>query len=411
MQPKTFSIFSLPVIVGALGFFVDIYDLLLFNIVRKSSFRDLGVPEDAMKDIGESIISWQMFGLTIGGILWGIMGDKKGRKSVLFGSILLYSLATIGNGFVQTVEQYTWLRFIAGLGLAGELGASITLTSELLPKEKRGIAAALIATSGVMGTITAYFVHNLSGENWRLCYFIGGGMGIALLFLRVGVLESKLYDVTKNAQVKMGNFLMILNNQERFWRYMRCIFIGLPVWFVIGVMISFSDEFAKRFGIEDFDQPKALMLQYVALAFGDMGAGFLSNYLRSRKKTLLIYYGILSFFMILFFALKGGGSAFNMYAICMGLGFGSGISVVYITMSAEQFGTNLRATAAISIPNLVRGFLPLILVIFQYLRRDQMLNNYVTAAWVTGLFIVALGLWSVIKTKETFEKDLDYLEH
>jgi putative MFS transporter len=411
MQPKTFSIFSLPVIVGALGFFVDIYDLLLFNIVRKSSFRDLGVPEDAMKDIGESIISWQMFGLTIGGILWGIMGDKKGRKSVLFGSILLYSLATIGNGFVQTVEQYTWLRFIAGLGLAGELGASITLTSELLPKEKRGIAAALIATSGVMGTITAYFVHNLSGENWRLCYFIGGGMGIALLFLRVGVLDSKLYDVTKNAQVKMGNFLMILNNQERFWRYMRCIFIGLPVWFVIGVMISFSDEFAKRFGIEDFDQPKALMLQYVALAFGDMGAGFLSNYLRSRKKTLLIYYGILSFFMILFFALKGGGSAFNMYAICMGLGFGSGISVVYITMSAEQFGTNLRATAAISIPNLVRGFLPLILVLFQYLRSDQMLNNYVTAAWVTGLFIVALGLWSVIKTKETFEKDLDYLEH
>jgi len=410
MQPKKYSIFSLPVIVGALGFFVDIYDLLLFNIVRKSSFRDLGVPEDAMKDIGESIISWQMFGLTIGGILWGMMGDKKGRKSVLFGSILLYSLATIANGFVQTVDQYTWLRFIAGLGLAGELGASITLTSELLPKEKRGIAAALIATSGVMGTITAYFVHNLSGENWRLCYFIGGGMGIALLFLRVGVLDSKLYDVTKNAQVKMGNFLMILNNQERFWRYMRCIFIGLPVWFVIGVMISFSDEFAKRFGIEDFDQPKALMLQYVALAFGDMGAGFLSNYHRSRKKTLLIYYGILSFFMILFFALKGGGSAFNMYAICMGLGFGSGISVVYITMSAEQFGTNLRATAAISIPNLVRGFLPLILVIFQYLRSDQMLNNYVTAAWVTGLFIVALGLWSGIKTKETFEKDLDYLE-
>lgn len=411
MQPKTYSIFSLPVIVGALGFFVDIYDLLLFNIVRKSSFRDLGVPDDAMKDIGESIISWQMFGLTIGGILWGMMGDKKGRKSVLFGSILLYSLATIANGFVQTVDQYTWLRFIAGLGLAGELGASITLTSELLPKEKRGIAAALIATSGVMGTITAYFVHDLSGENWRLCYFIGGGMGIALLFLRVGVLDSKLYDVTKNAQVKMGSFLMMLNNRERFFRYLRCIFIGLPVWFVIGVMISFSDEFAKRFGIEDFDQPKALMLQYVALAFGDMGAGFLSNYLRSRKKTLLIYYGILSFFMILFFATKGGGSAFNMYAICMGLGFGSGISVVYITMSAEQFGTNLRATAAISIPNLVRGFLPLILVLFQYLRSDQMLNNYVTAAWVTGLFIVALGLWSVIQTKETFEKDLDYLEH
>jgi putative MFS transporter len=411
MQQKTYGIFSLPVIVGALGFFVDIYDLLLFNIVRKSSFRDLGVAEDAMKDVGESIISWQMIGLTIGGILWGIMGDKKGRKSVLFGSILLYSLATIANGFVQTVEQYTWLRFIAGLGLAGELGASITLTSELLPKEKRGIAAAIIATSGVMGTITAYFVHYLSGEDWRLCYFIGGGMGLALLFLRIGVLDSSLYDATKNAQVKMGNFFMLINNKERLQRYLRSIFIGLPVWYVIGVMISFSDEFARRFGIEDFDQPKALMLQYVALAFGDMGAGFLSNYLRSRKKTLLIYYGILIFFLILFFATKGGGNAFNMYAICMGLGFGSGISVLYITMSAEQFGTNLRATAAISIPNLVRGFLPLILLMFQFLRSEKMLNNYVTAAMITGILIVALGLWSVLKTQETFEKDLDYLEH
>src|SRR5215213_11354411 len=212
MQKKAYGIFSLPVIVGALGFFVDIYDLLLFNIVRRSSFRDLGVAESAMKNIGESIISWQMLGLTIGGIAWGILGDKAGRKKVLFGSILLYSLATIANGFVKDVDQYTWLRFIAGLGLAGELGASITLTSELLPKEKRGIGAAIIATSGVMGTITAYFVFNLSGENWRLCYFIGGGMGLALLFLRIRVLESGMYDSAKHENVQMGNFLMFLNN-------------------------------------------------------------------------------------------------------------------------------------------------------------------------------------------------------
>lgn len=410
MQPKTYGIFSLPVIVGALGFFVDIYDLLLFNIVRISSFRDLGVPEDDMKDIGESIISWQMIGLTIGGLIWGMLGDKKGRKSVLFGSILLYSLATIANGFVQTVEQYTWLRFIAGLGLAGELGASITLTSELLPKEKRGIAAAIIATCGVMGTITAYFVHALSGEDWRLCYFIGGAMGLCLLFLRVKVLDSRLYDSTKEQHVQMGNLWMLVNNRERFFRYLRSITIGLPVWYAIGVIVTFSDEFAKRFGIEGFDQPKALMLQYVALAFGDMGAGFLSNHLRSRKKTLSIYYGIMAFFLFLFFALKGGGSATAMYLIIMGIGFGSGISVVYITMSAEQFGTNLRATAAISIPNLVRGFLPLILLLFQFLRSEMLLNDYVTAAWVTGMLVVALGYWSVRHTAETFEKDLDYLE-
>jgi putative MFS transporter len=410
MGQKQYGIFSLPVIVGALGFFVDIYDLLLFSIVRRASFTDLGVAESELKNIGENIISWQMIGLTIGGIFWGILGDKKGRKNVLFGSILLYSLATIANGFVKSVDQYTWLRFIAGLGLAGELGASITLTSELLPKEKRGIAAAIIATSGVLGTIAAYFVYSLSGEDWRLCYFIGGGMGLALLFLRMGVLESSVYDTAKHAHVQMGNFWMFFKNRDRFLRYLRGILIGLPVWYVIGILISFSDEFANRFGIKGFDQPKALMLQYVALAFGDMSAGFLSNYLKSRKKTLLIFYAILAFFVLMFFGLKGGGNAFNMYLICMGLGFGSGLSVLYITMSAEQFGTNLRATAAISIPNLVRGFLPLMLVFFQLIRSESLLNNYVTAAWVVGAIIISVGFISVLRSKETFGRDLDYLE-
>lgn len=410
MQQKQYGVFSLPVIVGALGFFVDIYDLLLFNIVRIKSFRELGVAEDAMKNYGENILNWQMIGLGIGGIIWGMLGDKKGRKSVLFGSILLYSLATIANGFVQTVEQYTWLRFIAGLGLAGELGASITLTSELLPKEKRGIGAAIIATSGVFGTITAYIVYKLSGEDWRLCYFIGGGMGIALLFLRVKVLESGMYDSTKQKNVSLGNFLMFFTNADRFFRYLRGILIGLPVWYIIGILISFSDEFAKRFGISGFDQPTALMLQYVALAFGDMGAGVFSNYIKSRKKTLLIFYAIATFFIILFFALKGGGSAFNMYLICMGLGFGSGISVLYITMSAEQFGTNLRATAAISISNLVRAFLPLISILFKWLRSENVLNNYVTAAWVTGIVVMIVAFISALYTRESFAKDLNYVE-
>lgn len=410
MQPKQYGIFSLPVIVGALGFFVDIYDLLLFNIVRISSFRELGVAEDSLKTTGESILIWQMIGLTIGGIVWGILGDKKGRKSVLFGSILLYSVATIANGFVNDIEHYKWLRFIAGLGLAGELGASITLTSELLPKEKRGIAAAIIATSGVAGTIVAYFVHNLSGEDWRLCYFIGGGMGLALLLLRVSVLESRMYDKVKEAQVKMGNIGMILFNRERLFRYLRAIFIGLPVWYIIGVLISFSDEFAKKFGIEKFDQSKALMLQYVALAAGDMTAGFLSNVLKSRKKTLLIFYAITAIFIALFFSLEGGGNATNMYLLCMGLGFGSGISVVYITMSAEQFGTNLRATAAISIPNLVRGCLPLILLLFQFLRSKNVFNSYVTGAWITAIVVMVIGLVSVLYTKETFGKEMDFTE-
>ena len=409
-QQKQFGLFSLPVIVGALGFFVDIYDLLLFSIVRIGSLRDLGADENSIKTIGESIVSWQMIGLTVGGILWGIMGDKRGRKSVLFGSIVLYSLATIANGFVQTIDQYLWLRFIAGLGLAGELGASITLTSELLPKEKRGLASTIIATSGVLGTITAYMVYDLTDENWRLCYFIGGGMGFALLMLRVGVLESSLYDSARKGETQFGNFLMFFTSRERFLRYLRGILIGLPVWYTIGLLVSFSDEFARQFGIKDFNQPKALMLQYVALVFGDVSSGLVSHWLKSRKKTLLIYYSIIATFIFLFFAWRGGGSAFNLYLICMGLGVGSGLSVMYITMSAEQFGTNLRATAAISIPNLVRGFLPLMLLLFQWLRSENILNDYVTAAWVTGAVVMVSGFLSVLYTKETFAKDLDYIE-
>jgi putative MFS transporter len=409
-KEKTYGIFSLPVVVGALGFFVDVYDLLLFNIVRRSSFQDLGVTGEAMKTVGERIISWQMVGLMVGGIAWGMLGDKKGRKSVLFGSILLYSIATIANGFVTSVEQYTWLRFIAGLGLAGELGASITLTCELLPKEKRGIAAALIATCGIFGTTAAYYIHFLSDENWRLCYYIGGGMGFALLLLRVGVLDSRMYNLTRDQHVPMGNFWMLLNNRERFFRYLRCILIGAPVWYCIGVLITFSDEFAKQFGITGFDQPKALMLQYLALAAGDMFAGFFSTWIKSRKKTLFIYYGITILFASLFFGFKGGGSALNMYLICMGLGFGSGMSVLYITMSAEQFGTNLRATAAISIPNFVRGLLPLILLLFQALRQEGVLNSYVTAAWVTGAIFITFGLISVIYTRESYGADLDFVE-
>lgn len=410
MQQKKYGIFSLPVLVGSLGFFVDIYDLLVFNITRKSSFKDLGVSADAAKTIGENILNWQMLGLVIGGLCWGIMGDKRGRKSVLFGSILLYSLATIANGFVQDITTYTILRFVAGLGLAGELGASITLTAEILPKEKRGLAAAIIATSGVMGTITAYFVHDWSGNDWRLCYFIGGGMGLALLFLRVSIIDSSMYTAVKKAEAKLGSIVMLVNSKERFIRYFRAILIGLPVWYVIGVLISFSDEFAKQFGITGFDQPKALMLQYVALAFGDMGAGILSNYLKSRKKTLVLYYTIVTIFIALFFVLKGGGNATNMYLLCMGLGFGSGISVLYITMSAEQFGTNLRATAAISIPNMVRGFLPLISILFKFLRSDHALNNYITAAWVTGILVLVAGWIAVYYTKETFGREMDFME-
>ena len=407
MNQKQQGIFSLTVIVGALGFFVDIFDLLLFNIIRKPSLTSLGLSPQEVLIQGENILSWQMIGQLLGGILWGVMGDKKGRLSVLFSSIILYSVASIANGFVTDPQQYLILRFVAGFGLAGELGASITLVSEMLSKEKRGIASTLIATTGVLGAITAYFVFKLSNDNWRLCYFVGGGMGILLLFLRVSVMESSMFAKLKETNVYRGNFFMFFNNKERFLRYMRGIIIGLPVWYMIGVLITFSDQFGKEMGIENIDPAKAVFCQYAALVLGDVSAGLLSNYIKSRKKTLFIYYGISSFFMLLYF-LQSGGSAMNMYLICAGLGLGSGISVLYITMSAEQFGTNLRATAAISIPNMVRGALPLVLLLFKGIR--SVTNNYFTGGWICGLIVMLLAVVAAYYTKESYGKDLNFME-
>ena len=404
---KPVGLFHIAVIVSALGFFVDVYDLLLFGIIRKPSLTALGLSPQQVLEQGEMIISIQMIGLLIGGIIFGIIGDKKGRLSVLFGSILLYSIANILNGFVTNTSQYAILRFIAGVGLAGELGAGITLVSELLPKEKRGIAAAMIASFGILGAVTAFMMKELF--NWRACYFIGGGLGLALLFMRSRVFESKMFTaVSTNHDIRRGDFLMFFNNRKRAMLYLRCVLIGIPAWYIIGVLVTFSDQFAKEFGIEHVDPGRAIMYQYMAIAFGDLTAGLISRKLKSRKKALFIFYGITSLFLYLYFALKGGGTAQNMYWLCAGLGFGTGFSVIYITMSAEQFGTNLRATAAVTIPNMVRGALPLILLLFKGMRSAT--GSYVTGAWITGILLMIIAVLSAWKIDETYGKDLDFVE-
>ena len=405
---KQYGILSLPVIVGALGFFVDVYDLLLFSIIRKPSLISLHLSPEEVLSKGELIISIQMIGLTVGGVIWGIMGDKKGRLSVLFGSIILYSLANIANGMVQTVPQYVLMRFLAGVGLAGELGASITLVSEMLPKEKRGIAATIIAVTGVMGAITAFFVYQ-AFQDWRLCFYIGGGMGLLLLVLRANVMESGMFDQIKQSGVPRGNFLMLFNKKERALRYLKGVLIGLPVWYAIGILVTFSDKFGKEFGIDGIDPGKAIMYQYIGIAFGDLSAGLLSNYLKSRKKALFTFFTILSFFTILYFLQGGGrGNTQSMYILCSCLGFGAGFSVLYITMSAEQFGTNLRASSAISIPNVVRGILPLIILLHRGLR--SLVGDYITGGWMTGIIIMSLAVIAAYYTKESFANDMNFVE-
>ena len=406
MDKPRHGIFSLPVIVGALGFFVDVYDLLLYNIVRKPSLRSLHLPENEILTTGENILSIQMIGILLGGIAWGIMGDKKGRKSVLFGSILLYSIATIFNGMVTNTTQYAICRFVAGLGLAGELGASITLTTEILPKEKRGLGAMIIAITGVFGTITAYLINHWF-QDWRLCFYIGGAMGLVLLLLRVKFLESTMFnEVKKKTDIARGNFLMFFSNRDRFFRYLRGVLIGLPIWYVIGILMTFSDRFSEELGVRGIDPGKAVLYQYVGLAFGDLAAGIISNLIKSRKKTLFLFYCVTCIFIAVYFLYAKDENSF--YLTCVGLGFGSGLSVAYITMSAEQFGTNLRATAAISIPNVVRGFLPLIILLFKGLRTST--GSFIMGGWITGIIIMSIAFVAAWFTRESFGKDMNFLE-
>jgi len=402
---KTISLFSIPVLVAALGYFVDIYDLLLFTQIRVESLKSIGLTDARVSEVSTSILNYQMTGLLIGGILWGTLGDKKGRLSVLFGSILLYSLANIANGFVQTVDQYSLCRFIAGIGLAGELGAGITLVSELLPKEKRGIATSMVAGIGLTGAVAAYFIKQQFA--WQTCFFIGGGLGLMLLLLRVSVFESGMFKKVQEQNVSKGNFLMFFTDAKRFRKYILCILVGLPTWYVIGVLVNLSNDFGLHFGIEEkIDSAKAVMYAYVGISIGDVLIGLLSQLLKSRKKALYIFYGITVVGLVLFFR-QYGGTASGMYAICALLGFGTGFWAIFVTMAAEQFGTNLRATAATTVPNMVRGSLPLITFVFASLKPSQ---GYVQAAAITGMIVMSVTIVAAILSKETFGRDLNFLE-
>ena len=404
------SIFNITVIVAALGYFVDIYDLLLFTIVKKASVLAVGANDASLLADSTRIINWQMFGLLLGGIIWGVLGDKKGRLSVLFGSIILYSIANFITGFIQSVEQYAICRFVAGLGLAGELGAGIALVSELLPKDKRGIGTSLVAGIGIFGAVAAYFTYQFTDHDWRLCYKIGGGLGIILLFLRLGVAESGMYNQLKNSAVQRGNIFMFINNAKRFKKYFLTILIGLPTWYVVGILVNQSDRFGKAmFGSTTIDSGRSIMFAYAAIAIGDILIGLVSQYFKSRKKALLIFYCLCVLALLIFFS-RFNNSDERMYAICGLLGFSTGFWAIFVTMGAEQFGTNLRATAATTIPNMVRGALPLINLLFLNLFQKNWDWSLVKSGFVTGIIVMSITFIAFYFTEETFHKDLNYNE-
>jgi MFS transporter, putative metabolite:H+ symporter len=423
MTPTTISKNAkILIAVAALGYFVDVYDLILFGVVRNPSLTSLGVTD--AKDLitqGGTLFNWQMFGMLLGGILWGILGDKKGRKSVLFGSILLYSIANFANGFVHDLTTYAVLRFIAGIGLAGELGAGITLVNETLPREKRGIGALLVAGTGALGAVTARLLYKsaqgwewlrnfVDVENtWRASYVIGGVLGILLLLLRFGTFESKMYqNVSLSSQ--RGNFFSLFTNWNRFLKYFYCFLIGIPVWYIVSVLVFYAPEISQTLHIQGdkVTGGDAIMFGYLGLSAGDFSVGLVSQFLKSRKKAVTIFLVACVIFTLLYLNLEGISTSL-FYGLCFALGFFGGYWAIFVTMASEQFGTNLRATVTTTIPNFVRGAVIPITWGFQALAGEKK-ENIIEAALIVGMICFALALWATYAVEETFSKELDYVE-
>ncbi|MDL1913441.1 MAG: MFS transporter [Bergeyella sp.] len=409
MQKSALShLFSFPVIIAALGYFVDIFDLLLFGIVRIPSLRDLGLDPDTE---GTFILNCQMIGLLIGGVFWGVFGDKRGRLSVLFGSILVYSLANIACGFLpyfpkeNLTYSYAVLRFIAGVGLAGELGAGITLVSESLPKNLRAIGTSIVAGFGLMGAVAAQLIVELSGE-WSVSYIFGGGLGILLLFLRIRVSESSIYENIENTAVSRGNFLSLFTQRDRFIRYVKCVFIGLPTWYCIGILVLLANQFAHELDIEKIQPGKAVMWSYIGVSLGDFMSGFISHFLKSRK--MAIFYMLIFTVIGIFILLYGGVKTENRYyLLSVWIGIGVGYWAMFVTLAAEQFGTNIRSTVTTSVPNVVRGLLPILIVSFDFFKKYF---SVITSATIVGGIVFIIGLYSAYTISETHDKDLNFVE-
>ena len=395
----------IPILVAALGYFVDIYDLILFSVIRVPSLTALGLQGDALLESGVLLLNMQMAGMLVGGIAWGVMGDRRGRLSVLFGSILLYSLANLANAFVQDVSTYAALRFIAGVGLAGELGAGITLVSEILPREVRGYGTTIVASVGVMGAVVAVLVGDYF--DWRVAYVVGGVMGLALLILRIGVFESGLFEGVKQTPVSRGNFFALFSRPARARRYLSVVLVGLPIWYVVGILITFAPELGAAVGVSPPPRAaRAVLFAYLGLTAGDLASGLLSQFIRSRKRALGIFLGLTTAGVLLYFA-PFDKTLPVFYTLCGGLGFAIGYWAVFVTVASEQFGTNLRATATTTAPNFVRGAVVPVTLLFQALREPLGLAG---SGFAVGMLTLAIALVALAGLDETFGRDLDFVE-
>lgn len=405
MKPTSSKNVAIIVLVASLGYFVDIYDLVIFSIVRVQSFQDIGIADVDMRKGGEYVLNMQMGGLLLGGIIWGVIGDKFGRLKVLFGSIVLYSFANIANAFIHDLHAYAAIRFIAGLGLAGELGAGVTLVNETMHKDKRGYGTMLIATIGVLGAVAAFYVADHFA--WRKAYFIGGCLGLLLLLLRVGTFESGMFEKTASKGIAKGQLSMLFNNKERFLRYLYCLLIGLPIWFVVGIFVTQAPEFGEALGAPiRLSAAKGILYTYIGISLGDLIAGLLAQATKSRKLAVFIFQIGIMISSVLYLSSTGiTETRFHWLAFFMGLGVG--YWATFVTIASEQFGTNLRSTVTTTAPNFVRGALIPSTFLFEFFVEQF---NIITAGYIMIFALTLIAIFALTRLEESFNKDLDYIE-
>lgn len=403
-QPSTPHVWII-VLIASLGYFIDIYDLVIFSIVRIESFKDIGIAEINMRTDGQYVLNMQMGGLLIGGVLWGVIGDKLGRLKVLFGSIILYSIANFANGFVQDIHSYALIRFIAGIGLAGELGAGVTIVSESMSKDKRGYGTMIIAAIGVLGALAAFYISEIF--HWRNAFFIGGGMGILLLFLRIGTFESGMFQQSLKIDMKRGSLNMLFNNKERLSRFVFVLLIGLPIWFIVGILITQAPEFGKALGApEVLSAGKGIMFTYIGISIGDIFAGLFAQLTKSRRLTVFVFQILILISSVWYLSSTGITSGKFMW-LAFFMGFGVGYWATFVTIASEQFGTNLRATVTTTAPNFVRGALIPSTLLFQFFVD---LYGLINAAYIMVFLLSGIAIFALSRLKESFSKDLNYIE-
>lgn len=399
----TTRVLNATVIVTALGYFIDLFDYYVFLVTRQKVLTDFGFSGSQLMETGLYMVNLQFAGLLVGGVIFGVLGDKIGRKQSLLGSILLYSIATLASGMTHNIDVFAALRFIAGIGIAGEVGVGVTMVSETMDKNRRGLGVTAFIGVGLLGVVAAALMSELL--HWRTCYIIGGLAGLLLLVTRIWVMEPQMF-TDLNKSVKRGSFRVLFASPDGVRRYVLCILLAVPVFFGVSIIATLSPELSIALGASPpASVSTTMIIAYTMMVIGEIVIGLLSQRLKSRKKVIALFLVLMAITLGVGFH-NGALDATGYYILAGVVGFFMGYWVNFIALSAEQFGTNVRSLAANTIPNFTRGTTIAINMAFLALKDD----GVVYAASIVGFTVIVIALLALWKLPETFGKDLDYTE-